>query len=178
MLHQSANQTLPDHPLGKARLGKGGHPRKFPDAYSCRGGGVRFYPHSQHIMEFSPDHPNATAARYMAQHRLVMECALGRLLRKDEVVHHLNGIQWDNRIENLELLDVSSHHRIHAAEQSLAAKNRFSEQTVREALEGRSTDQAADHLGVGRMTLYRHYDHLLAKRKSPTKKAVNANPTE
>jgi hypothetical protein len=47
------------------------------------------------------------AGKKVAEHRYVMEQALGRSLRRDENVHHLNGQRTDNRLENLELWSTS-----------------------------------------------------------------------
>ena len=94
--------------LGKKTKGRrkkeyefGGHEKKRPDGY---------------IAVYSPDHPQASASGYVMKHKLVMERHLGRLLKDDEVVHHINHVRDDNRIENLQLMSKHDHMAMHRTE--------------------------------------------------------------
>ena len=51
--------------------------------------------------------------KYRLEHDLVMESHIGRKLRKGEVVHHVNENTLDNRLENLRLMLVGEHMRLH-----------------------------------------------------------------
>lgn len=54
-------------------------------------------------------HPRANEGGYVFEHIIVWEKANGKYLTNDYVIHHLNGIKTDNRIENLVALKRGSH---------------------------------------------------------------------
>lgn len=66
-----------------------------------------------YIYVYKPDHPMALARKtynpYVPEHILIWEQAHGRSLPTDWVIHHLNGIRGDNRLENLLALPRKHH---------------------------------------------------------------------
>lgn len=69
-----------------------------------RDGYVRVSGHADH-------HRRTTGGVY--EHILVAERMLGRAIARTECVHHRNGIKHDNRPENLEVMPLAEHARMH-----------------------------------------------------------------
>lgn len=81
-------------------------------------GGISFTPEGR-VLCYREWHPLPSQARrlkhgcYVLRYRLVIEHHLGRFLRKGEIVHHVNGDPTDDRLENLQICDRSSHAKTH-----------------------------------------------------------------
>jgi hypothetical protein len=73
-------------------------------------------------MVWSKGHPEADASGYVFVHRLVAAEKLGRSLRDDEHVHHINEDRQDNRPENITVMTQSEHMSLHMRERHAAGK--------------------------------------------------------
>ena len=62
-----------------------------------------------YILVYCPSNPFSKHG-YTMEHRLVVEEKINRLLTKDEVIHHINSVKDDNRIENLMLFKNQKAH--------------------------------------------------------------------
>lgn len=86
-------------------------------------GGRRLF--NGYILVYQPEHPHPNGGgrnNCVFEHRLVMEKHLGRFLTKKEIVHHVNGIKTDNRIENLELTTPSKHIKEHHSDMWIGSR--------------------------------------------------------
>ncbi len=63
-----------------------------------------------YVLVHQPNHPAANSQGYVRKHRLVMEQILGRSLRPDEVVHHIDDNPANNDPANLRLYDCNGDH--------------------------------------------------------------------
>jgi len=81
-----------------------------------------------YILVQMKNHPYVRKDGAVLEHRLVMEKHIGRYLSPHEVVHHINEIKHDNRIENLRLMTKREHDYMHLSQyrinQTRAALNK------------------------------------------------------
>jgi hypothetical protein len=60
------------------------------------------------------------------QHRLIMEAHLGRILSKNEVVHHIDEDKSNNSLSNLTIMSRSEHSKLHMS----SPNRKFSNVTI------------------------------------------------
>lgn len=95
--------------------------KEISERNSCNYNGLNGYGHTKrhrkgYILVYVPKHPHAHADGYMMFHTVLVEREIGRYLNDDEVVHHINHIRDDNRIENLQLMNKHEHFSMHMKE--------------------------------------------------------------
>lgn len=61
---------------------------------------------------------------FIDEHRYIMQQFLGRKLKENEVVHHIDGNKSNNNIENLQLMIKEEHSRYHAKNRIVSAETR------------------------------------------------------
>lgn len=72
---------------------------------------------------YLPEHELANKSGKVYMHRYIMAKNLGRMLKSEEHVHHINEDKADNRLSNLEILSSSEHGLKHIMERIPSAGN-------------------------------------------------------
>lgn len=116
-----------------------------------------------YILRYVPGHPYANSRGYVPEHRLVVEEHIGTVLPKEFVVHHINGVRDDNRIENLAVMTVGAHSAFHGragrnvprAEKHYRYKNIDVAEMKKLREEGLTIEKICKRFGICKQTFYK-----------------------
>lgn len=146
-------------------------PRKLPLSVLEPYTGGHIVDYGGYLFELCPFHPKANPFGFVPQHRLVVERHLGRFLKSNEMVHHIDGNPLNNDIDNLAVLSRAEHIRLHRQKDFESRHNPLTAELVKNALENGGLKAAARSLGCHTETIRNNYPDLVApyKRKSPAK---------
>lgn len=94
-----------------------GKPAKFARGHNFRGENNPSFIGREWLVNgykkiYAPNHPYCDAHGYVLEHRIIMEQYIGRYLDPEEQIHHKDGNKLNNIIENMEILNRSSHSKI------------------------------------------------------------------
>ena len=110
-------------PLSKETKRKIGEAQKGEKSSLWKGGKTKTSRGYIYVMKHG--HPLSNGQNYVMQHKIIMEKHLGRYLSPKEVVHHINGIRDDNRLENLKLFaNTTEHSKFHFPKNSFFGANK------------------------------------------------------
>lgn len=107
---QSLNQHFCSMGCRNKQWRGSGHPRwRGGEAYIANGGYKCF----------------RIKGRSVGEHVIIAQRALGRALKRGEVVHHINGIKTDNRNTNLLICSNSYHRQLHDRMSAMYQRQHF-----------------------------------------------------
>ena len=78
------------------------------------------------VFIYAPEHPNANLnGSHILEYRLIAEKKIGRMLTDKEIVHHKDGDVTNNGLDNLDVITLSEHAKIHNANRPRNTLGRF-----------------------------------------------------
>ena len=122
--------------------GRGKHGNHVRGARHYRwNGGKIISPQGYPMIRVGREHPLADPNGYVMEHILVMASAFGREAVSGKVIHHVDGDRTNNRIENLVLLTIAEHNKIHNAERGRQGDTGRFASRARCELDGRTWEE-------------------------------------